>query len=402
MATRKVKKIEAHSLVKALNPRDADTKYLGEEPLFAEQPISEYRNSALARALSWYNRFYNRKDARDMMATYLDMHERTADAKILRKVSDQEFVLPTFAWLSRMTLRGLELTDHESMTMENEITRLIATVNKPEVKIQSQIGGPAKQTKEETEFTKKNVQEIMREKAREAAGELEGMLDEFHLAGSPTKHLYRPIDEVSKKNVLPQHISMLTEVWNKKLNEMENVLLGKDSQLVDGYSHYSKHQLKNTVKFIELVLSDLNSYISIKKSAKAPRARKAIPVEKIVSKLKYLRVFKDAATKLDLISISPVKLHGTCECYLYDSTKRKLIYLCADDYSKAFTVKGTTILGFDTNKSQVKTLRKPGESLPSLMKLGKPAGRKFFDEIKAVGTAFNGRTNENIIILKAW
>jgi hypothetical protein len=36
------------------------------------------------------------------------------------------------------------------------------------------------------------------------------------------------------------------------------------------------------------------------------------------------------------------------------------------------------------------------------MKLGKPAGRKFFDEIKAVGTAFNGRTNENIIILKAW
>ena len=149
MATRKVKKIEVHSLVKALNPRDADTKYLGEEPLFAEQPISEYRNSALARALSWYNRFYNRKDARDMMATYLDMHERTADAKILRKVSDQEFVLPTFAWLSRMTLRGLELTEHESMTMENEISRLIATVNKPEVKIHSQIGGPAKQTKEE-------------------------------------------------------------------------------------------------------------------------------------------------------------------------------------------------------------------------------------------------------------
>lgn len=401
MATRKVKKIEVHSLVKALNPRDADTKYLGEEPLFAEQPISEYRNSALARALSWYNRFYNRKDARDMMATYLDMHERTADAKILRKVSDQEFVLPTFAWLSRMTLRGLELTDHESMTMENEITRLIATVNKPEVKIHSQIGGPAKQTKEETESTKKNVQEIMREKAREAAGELEGMLDEFHLAGSPTKHLYRPIDEVSKKNVLPQHISMLTEVWNKKLNEMENVLLGKDSQLVDGYSHYSKHQLKNTVKFIELVLSDLNSYISIKKSAKAPRARKAIPVEKIVSKLKYLKVFKDAATKLDLLSISPVKLHGSSEAWVYDTAKRKLHHFVADEYSKTFTVKGNTLLGFDTAQSEVKTLRKPAEQLNEITG-SKPIARKFFKDIKAVSTVPNGRFNSSMIILKAF
>lgn len=401
MATRKVKKIEVHSLVKALNPRDADTKYLGEEPLFAEQPISEYRNSALARALSWYNRFYNRKDARDMMATYLDMHERTADAKILRKVSDQEFVLPTFAWLSRMTLRGLELTEHESMTMENEISRLIATVNKPEVKIHSQIGGPAKQTKEEVESTKKNVQEIMREKAREAAGELEGMLDEFHLAGSPTKHLYRPIDEVSKKNVLPQHISMLTEVWNKKLNEMENVLLGKDSQLVDGYSHYSKHQLKNTVKFIELVLSDLNSYISIKKSAKAPRARKAIPVEKIVSKLKYLKVFKDAATKLDLISISPVKLHGSSEAWVYDTAKRKLHHLVADEYSKTFTVKGNTLLGFDTAQSEVKTLRKPAEQLTEITG-SKPIARKFFKDIKAVSTVPNGRFNSSMIILKAF
>ena len=401
MATRKVKKIEVHSLVKALNPRDADTKYLGEEPLFAEQPISEYRNSALARALSWYNRFYNRKDARDMMATYLDMHERTADAKILRKVSDQEFVLPTFAWLSRMTLRGLELTEHESMTMENEISRLIATVNKPEVKIHSQIGGPAKQTKEETESTKKNVQEIMREKAREAAGELEGMLDEFHLAGSPTKHTYRPIDEVSKKNVLPQHISMLTEVWNKKLNEMENVLLGKDSQLVDGYSHYSKHQLKNTVKFIELVLSDLNSYISIKKSAKAPRARKAIPVEKIVSKLKYLKVFKDAATKLDLISISPVKLHGSSEAWVYDTAKRKLHHFVADEYSKTFTVKGNTLLGFDTAQSEVKTLRKPAEQLNEITG-SKPIARKFFKDIKAVSTVPNGRFNSSMIILKAF
>jgi hypothetical protein len=106
--------------------------------------------------------------------------------------------------------------------------------------------------------------------------------------------------------------------------------------------------------------------------------------------------------KLDLVSLHPVKLHGASECYLYDSAKRKLIYLCADEYSKSFTVKGTAILGFDSGKSQVKTIRKPGEQLKEFLKLGKPSGRKFFADIKAVATSFNGRTNENMLILKAW
>lgn len=76
--------------------------------------------------------------------------------------------------------------------------------------------------------------------------------------------------------------------------------------------------------------------------------------------------------------------------------------MCADDYSKTFTVKGTTILGFDTTKSQSKTLRRPADQLKDFLKLGKPAGRKFFDDIKAVSITPNGRTNENMIIIKAW
>ena len=191
-------------------------------------------------------------------------------------------------------------------------------------------------------------------------------------------------------------------MWKKKQREFEDVLEGKDSQLIEAYQHYTKTQIKNILKFIELVLNDLNSYISVKKASKSPRKRKAIPVEKIVNKLKYLKEFKDVVNKLDLVSVHPTKLHGASECYLYDTAKRKLIYFCADEYSKTFTVKGTTLIGFDTIKSQAKTLRKPGDQLKEFLKLGKPAGRKFFDEVKAVGTNPNGRTNDNMIILKAW
>lgn len=388
MATRK--HTDEH-FVKALNPRDADTKYMGEEPFFPIQPDTESRFSALARSFTWYTRFYSKKDARELMAQYLDYNKRTDQAKMLRKVHESEFIV-TLCWVARMTMRGLELTEHEELTLQNEIQRLVKTLTETETKTsQTSI------VKEET-VARPNIQEILKEKARDAAGEMEGMIDDFVTKGKAAE---KTVDIVAKYNVMPQHIPIIVDIWKRKQDEFQKLSDG-DEYLKEGYSFLGKIQIRNILKFIDGVLSDLNSYISIKKASKAPRKKKAVPVEKIVSKLKYLKLFKDVATKLDLISIHPTKLHGASECYLYDVTKRKLVYLCADDYSKTFTVKGTTILGFDSAKSQIKTLRKPGESLPALMKLGKPAGRKFFDEIKAVGASPNGRTNENMIILKAW
>jgi len=394
MATRKpakkIIKASDYSQVKTLNPRDPDTEYLGPEPMFAVQPDEDRRRVALMRSFTWYGRFYGKKDAKEFLAQYLDLRERPQEAKIMRKIDEKECI-NTLCWLARMELRGLELSETESETLQNEINRLLETINKPEV-IEAIVPDAP---------TRPNIQEILKDKAREAAGELEGLFDEYITSGAGAKHTLRPMDEVAKKNVMPQHISLLTEVWKKKLNEIEEVIKGTDSQLVQGYQHLTKTQLKNIVKFIELVISDLNSYISVKKAAKAPRARKAVPVEKQVAKLKYLKTFKDTASKLDLISISPIKLHGASEAWVYDTAKRKLHHYVADDYSKTFTVKGSTLLGFDSAQSEVKTLRKPAEQIKEVMG-SKPAARKYFKDIKAVSTTPNGRFNEHMIILKAF
>ena len=393
MATRKpaskIIKASDYSQVKTLNPRDPDTEYLGPEPMFAVQPDEDRRRVALMRSFTWYGRFYGKKDAKEFLSQYLDLRNRPQEAKIMRRIDEKECI-NTLAWLARMELRGLELSETESNTLQNEIKRLLETVNKPQV-IEAVVEVP----------TRPNIQDILKDKAREAGGELEGLFDEYITSGAGSKHTLRPIDEVAKKNVMPQHISLLTDVWKKKLNEIEEALKGTDSQLVQGYGHLTKTQLKNVVKFIELVISDLNSYISVKKAAKAPRARKAVPVEKIVAKLKYLKTFKDTASKLDLMSISPIKLHGASEAWVYDTAKRKLHHYIADDYSKTFTVKGSTLLGFDTAQSEVKTLRKPSEQLKEVMG-SKPAARKYFKDIKAVSTTPNGRFNDAMIILKAF
>ena len=386
---RKVIKASDYSQVKTLNPRDPDTEYLGPEPMFAVQPDEDRRRVALMRSFTWYGRFYGKKDAKEFLSQYLDLRNRPQEAKIMRRIDEKECI-NTLAWLARMELRGLELSETESNTLQNEIKRLLETVNKPQV-IEAVVEAP----------TRPNIQDILKDKAREAGGELEGLFDEYITSGAGSKHTLRPIDEVAKKNVMPQHISLLTDVWKKKLNEIEEALKGTDSQLVQGYGHLTKTQLKNVVKFIELVISDLNSYISVKKAAKAPRARKAVPVEKIVAKLKYLKTFKDTASKLDLMSISPIKLHGASEAWVYDTAKRKLHHYIADDYSKTFTVKGSTLLGFDTAQSEVKTLRKPSEQIKEVMG-SKPAARKYFKDIKAVSTTPNGRFNDAMIILKAF
>lgn len=398
MATRKtVKKLVDTLGVKTLDPKDADTKYFGAEPAFIVQP--ENRNIELIRSFNWYSRFYGRKDAKDLIVQYLDLTGNDGLAKVVRKV-DESNLNPSLCWLARLTLRGLQLTDDENKRLQDEINRLVKSVTDPEYK-ESQLK-VNKKPEVKVEVSRPNVQEIMKEKAREAAGEIEGMFDDYLLAGAKSTFNFKPLDELAKKNVLPQHIYIFTDAWNRKRNEIEEAIVGKDAQLVQAYSHYTKTQLKNILKFIDQCLSDFNSYVSIKKAAKAkPRTRKAVPVEKIVAKLKFMKAFKDAATKLDLISLHPIKLHGSSEAWVYDTAKRKLHHYIADEYSKTFTVKGNTLLGFDNNQSEVKTLRKPAEQIKEIMG-SKPAARKYFKDIKAVATSPNGRFNDAMVILKAF
>ena len=392
MVRKSAKKVGIESNIRTLHPRDTDTKYMGDEPMFTIQP--DMRGTALAASFTWYNRFYGRKEAKELISQYLDIHNRPAEAKLMRKV-DEALVRPTVCWLARMSLRGLQLTEHEEGVLEGDITRILKPIILSLKQRKKVVADAVK------ESNRPNVQEIMKERTREAAGELEGMLDDYIAQGAKAQYSFKPMDEVAKRNILPQHISIITDIWKKKQAEFTEALKGEDAYLVESYMHLSKTQLKNLIKFTASVISDLNSYISVKKAAKAPRARKVVSVDKQVSKLKYLRTFKDPATKLDLTSVSPTKLHGASEAWVYDTAKRKLHHYIADEYSKTFSVKGNTLLGFDTKNSHAKTLRKPTEQLKEIMG-SKPTARKYFTDIKAVSITPNGRFNAAMIILRAF
>jgi hypothetical protein len=224
------------------------------------------------------------------------------------------------------------------------------------------------------------------------------MFDEFLIAGAKMSADFKPITVIRGKNVAPQMVSQLTDIWKRKLEEFELVAKGKDAQLVEGYRHLSKLQMRGVVKFCEAVINDCGAYVQIKKVERKPRAVKLVSPEKKAAKFKFQIAFDE----LKLKSQPPATLVDKSEAWLYDTKKRKLIHVVADSHTGSFTVKSNSIIGFSTVETQQKTVRKPSDVIKTMLAAGKPAARKIYKDLTTTETAFNGRGTENLVILKAW
>jgi hypothetical protein len=191
-------------------------------------------------------------------------------------------------------------------------------------------------------------------------------------------------------------VNEIAVLWKRRLDELEQVVAGRDAQLAEGYGQFGKLQVKNLVKFAEQVIADCGSYVQLKKVERKPRKKKAVSPEKLTARFKYLREFDE----LKLKSQAVTDLVNAQEAWLYDTKKRKLIYVVADTHAGQFTVKNNMLIGFDPTNSVQKTLRKPAEQIRALLQGGVAQHRKSFKDIKATEVKFNGRGNENLILLK--
>lgn len=379
--------LAAKAALKSMNPRSPDTKYVGNEPEWRVQPEQDRnRISAMSNAFGWYNYFYGKKEAKEMIVAYLDTHKRVRDAKKIRTLSDSQIRLTT-GWLCRMSMMGLELTEHEQIKLDNLIADLLA------IKDQT-----AAEVAEPDAVAKPNIQDRLREKMKDCAGELEGMFDDFVTAGCKMSADWKPIAQIRGMNVAPQMVYHIADIWKTRLAHFELVVAGKDAQLAEGYSYLSKVQLRNIVKFCEAVINDCGAYVQIKKVERKPRKTKAISPEKRAAKFKFQAEIVDLKIK----GLAPANLVDKSEAWLYDSKKRKLIHVVADSHVGTFTIKSNSIIGFGTAESVQKTVRKPADIVRAMQAAGKPAARKIYKDLTTTETQFNGRGTENLVILKAW
>ena len=242
-----------------------------------------------------------------------------------------------------------------------------------------------------------SIQERVREAAYRMTEEIEDAIEGFQTdpeAFDPKA--FKMLNLLKGKEVKAAHARIIKGFYSRDLAELEELASGNaDEQLKEGYSHRSKKQIKNLIVFYQEIMSACDMLAQEAKVNRAPRAKKAVPAEKIVAKLKYMKTNEP----LKLVSINPTDIIGTSELWIFNTKTRKLGKYVAKEFN-TLGVKGTTITNFDEFKSVQKTIRKPEEKLKEFKAAGKVQLRKFLEDINATDTKMNGRINEDIILLK--
>ena len=241
-----------------------------------------------------------------------------------------------------------------------------------------------------------SIQDRVREASYKMTEEIETAIEAFQTdPESFDPKAFKVLNLLKAHQAKAAHARVIKDFYAKDLDELTEVASTKDEQLKEAYSHLSKVQLRKITAFYQEVVSACEMLAQEAKINRKPKAKKAVPAEKIVGKLKY----KKADEPLKLVSINPADILGAKELWTYNTKSRKLGKYVAEEFQD-LGVKGTTITGFSEAKSVQKTLRKPAEQIKAFKDAGKVVLRKFLEDINAVDTRMNGRINEDIILLK--
>ena len=241
-----------------------------------------------------------------------------------------------------------------------------------------------------------SIQDRVREASYKMTEEIETAIEAFQTDPETfDPKAFKVLNLLKAHQAKAAHARVIKDFYAKDLDELTEVATSKDEQLKEAYSHLSKVQLRKITAFYQEIVSACEMLAQEAKVNRKPKAKKAVPAEKIVSKLKY----KKADEPLKLVSINPADVLGAKELWTYNTKSRKLGKYVAEEFQD-LGIKGTTITGFSEPKSVQKTLRKPADQLKEFKAAGKVVLRKFLEDINAVDTKMNGRINEDIILLK--
>ncbi len=336
----------------------------------------EYQIS-LMRAANWYN---TNNVSSDYKQWFVKHFGKQIDFPV-SVLNDLEF--RQGGLLARLLANGNELAKHHMDKINSEFERIrTLAFEKKEQEL--------KKVKVEEAPVKKGptVQEKMEEKVSTFMGEFNGLVDEFIITGK-NQNIAGLI-----KTVGISGSSMGNKILDKiksPMQELSEVIDGKDRQLVEGWSNIKKPDQKKLLGMYHALIESLQQ---AKVSAPVKiRKVKAKPAGVIVQKLK----FKREDSELKLKSVLPATIVGANEVWVFNTKYNKLqCYVAAE--GTGISVKGTTLLNFNVEKSKQKTVRKP-ETVHVLTNAGKRTCAQYYKALTTKEADVNGRINEECIIL---
>jgi hypothetical protein len=350
-----------------------------ERSLSGGEPTWNNKETSLTKALNWYNYHSDNGDSKKFTIQYLkELKEKKEVISILEKVPEQKF--ENLGFVCRMKLRGAPLTEKNNQWILNKIEKLMKEL-------------PAPVKKVDVQQPTISIQERVVDKSKEYIAEIDSRLDDFIL--NKNMKPFNMHDFMLKIGVKKAHTNTIKKFFEKRIAELNEVMTTKDAQLKEGYSNFSKKQLKDFVGILESIVVDSDKLAHNAKVIRKPRKKKAVTVEKLISKVQY----KKTDDGLKINSITPSDILGSSQLLVYNAKTRKLGVYHAIDKS-GFSIKGTTLLNFDEQTSVQKNLRKPDVIVPEVIKAGKVSLRKLFTAINSVEQPLTGRLNSDTILLR--
>ena len=372
--------------------KDFSPSWDGVKEMTGEQFTSHFR-----RAMEFYRLESSVKDLRPKVAEWMEANGYKKDAiSEFRKLKDSR-VNTTLVGVAACLVRGMPPV-YEGFNSGRDTAAWLRGEIEKAVKAGKDDEYEALAEKESVpEVKKETIQDRLAEKFSEAMGEIEGAIDDFLIEGKD----FSTYKFLQGQNIAVQYATKIPEIIQRKIDELNRVLEGKDDQLLEAYKHLGKRDINKIIKFYESIINDAMAYKTNKMATRAKPKRKPVAPEKVVRNLKYLKEF----VELGLKSIAPTEILDTSELWVYNTKTRKIgrfvVPMHGDMVIGKLGVKGSAITGFDEIRSTTKTLRKPAEKLAEWKACGKPQLRKFMDTIKSVETKLKGRISPDTILLRA-
>jgi hypothetical protein len=348
---------------------DANAHFAGQEPKFG----IEVTKIQLITALNWYNQNKAAKDAEKYATDFFKKKYKLDISDVAKNYTN------TFGWVCRIVSNGGTLNTKDQIWFENKIEEIKTLIEQ-------------KQTVVVSKTNVISIQDRIADKVSELAGEIEGSIDDYILSDFATMPSPYAIMQNKAKGI---HASKLIDIFKKHRAEFDEASTTKDEQLKEGYSNFSKSELKKLIAYCDLIITDAMKISGESIQTRKPRKRKAKSPEQLVAKIKYMEKFDE----LKLTSVAPKDIIGAMSLWVYNVKTRKMgCYHAAD--AGGLSMKGSTLLNFNETKSVQKKLRKPEQMLPDVLNGGKVFLRNVIENIRAVESQMTGRLNADTILLK--
>lgn len=362
------------------------TSEIGSEPIYTNLE-NQSEKLTLIHSFNWYNYNCGKKDAKEFVVDYMKSINRSKDEILAIRSLNESKINLQIGWIARMLCMGFVPSDKTKEYFVDHYKKLI-TLSKEDLKLTI-----VTTVTEKPEPLKVNIQDRIREKASEEIAEIEGIVDDFYLSGC--KNLVDMESYFRSRKLSAVVMKSICNKFIKSSKHIEEVLEGNCTQLKEGYSNFSKAELRRYKEFLDSIVMAANSGVINNKPIRKKRKVKEKPAVIIVSKLNYMKEFSE----LNLISISPEKIIGAIQLWAYN-TKTKLLSVYNADNAKGLTVKGSTLQNFNEQTSIGKRLRKPEVVLKTLLDAGKVKLKSVMPDLTTKESFLTGRLNSDTIILR--